>query len=220
VAEESLGQRIRRLRHERGLSLAQVAGGEFSRAFLNQVELGKSQPSTRVLRIIASRLDARLDYLLEGSAPMLDREIALEKGRVAVARGNHRRALADLEPAVDTDEWPLGCDARLCAAQALLGLGRVEEAERLLQEEERRIRQRRDPARLRRLRAIRQGRSGALTASAHVRQAERALRAGQGQLALDHYRSARILLEATGRTASPTSRTAEAGSRPAASPRA
>ena len=66
---DSLGGRIRRLREERGMSLAKVAGGDFSRAFLNQVELGKSQPSTRVLRVIANRLGAPVEYLLEGSTP-------------------------------------------------------------------------------------------------------------------------------------------------------
>ena len=53
---ETLGQRIRRVRQERGFSLARVSGDDFSRAFLNQVELGRSQPSTRVLRVIAGRL--------------------------------------------------------------------------------------------------------------------------------------------------------------------
>ena len=47
---ETLGDRVRRLRTERGMSLAKVAGGDFSRAFLNQVELNRSRPSVRVLR--------------------------------------------------------------------------------------------------------------------------------------------------------------------------
>ncbi|TMF86759.1 MAG: helix-turn-helix domain-containing protein, partial [Chloroflexi bacterium] len=54
--KETLGQRIRRIRQDRGLSLAKVVRDDFSRAFLNQVELGKSRPSIRVLRIIAERL--------------------------------------------------------------------------------------------------------------------------------------------------------------------
>src|SRR5438270_13897216 len=106
------------------MSLAKVAGGDFSRAFLNQVELGKSQPSTRLLRVIANRLGAPVEYLLEGAAPSLDRQIALERARVDVARGRYKEALAILEPAVDSSDWPLGADARLCAAEALIGLGR------------------------------------------------------------------------------------------------
>ena len=53
---ESLGTRIRRLRRERGVSLAKIGGGDFTRAFLSQVELGRAQPSLRVLRVIADRV--------------------------------------------------------------------------------------------------------------------------------------------------------------------
>src|SRR5437016_8807758 len=61
----SLGQRIRQARQALGLSLAAVAGDDFSRAFLNQVELGRAHPSTQTLRIIARRLQQPIDYFLE-----------------------------------------------------------------------------------------------------------------------------------------------------------
>ena len=128
------------------MSLAKVAGADFSRAFLNQVELNKSRPSVRVLRVIADRLGTPVDYLLDGSTPSLDREIALEKARLELARGDLRRCLSVIEPALDAREWPLGVDARLCAGEAMLGLGRGEEATRLL--EEQRSRHRRPRRRL------------------------------------------------------------------------
>ncbi len=197
MAEDSLGQRIRKLRMERGLSLARVAGGDFSRAFLNQVELGKSQPSMRVLRVIAARLDAPVQYLLDGEQRFLDREVALEKGRLAVARRNPRQALADLEPALDSRDWPLGTDARLTAADALLALGRAAEAERILTDEEPEVRRRGDSVRLRRLRAIRGRRRHSLSGASHVRLGEAAMREGRVMDGLDHYRAARILYEAS-----------------------
>src|SRR5580765_2635112 len=126
--DETLGERIRRIRQERGLSLARVGGADFTRAFLSQVELGQSQPSTRVLRVIAGRLGTEVDYLLEGRLPGVERELALEKGRVLLARGDARRALAALRPAIESTEWPLGADARLCQAQALLALGQEKQA--------------------------------------------------------------------------------------------
>src|SRR6266702_3095989 len=103
---ETLGQRIKRLRKERGMSLAKVVRTDFSRAFLNQVELGRAQPSTRVLRVIADRLGTRVDYLLEGRLPELDRELALERARLLLLRGYARRALVVLE-AIHGMEWPL-----------------------------------------------------------------------------------------------------------------
>ena len=197
---ETLGERIRRMRQERGLSLAGVSGEDFSRAFLNQVELGKSQPSTRVLRVIAGRLGTRVDYLLDGGRPVLERELALEKGRVLLARGEARRALLALRPAAASPDWPLGTDARLAQAEALLATGRDAEAHKVLAREKAVIAGRKDRYRLGRARAIEKRQRfdlGADPIGAHLRLADHAQRAGEGQDALEHYRAARVLLEST-----------------------
>jgi transcriptional regulator with XRE-family HTH domain len=196
--DETLGQRIRRVRAERGMSLARVSGADFSRAFLNQVELGRSQPSTRVLRVIAGRLGTEVDYLLEGRLPGVERELALEKGRVLLARGNARRALAALRPAIESTEWPLGADARLCQAEALLALGKQSEAREILAREKKVIQAHRDRHRLKRLRSIEKGERFTFDGDAvetHLRLADQAQRAANSQDALEHYRAARVLLE-------------------------
>ena len=196
---ETLGQRIRRIRHERGMSLAKVSGGDFSRAFLNQVEFGRAQPSTRVLRVIAVRLGTDVDYLLEGREPALERELALEKARVLLARGDARKALLCLQPVLDSAEWPLGTDARLCQAQALYALGRSEEAAAVAAREKALITARSDRHRLERLRAIQRGEPFAFAGDAvqaHLRLADSAQRAANNRDALEHYRAARVLLEA------------------------
>jgi transcriptional regulator with XRE-family HTH domain len=199
---ETIGERIRRVRQERGMSLAKVSGGDFSRAFLNQVELGRSQPSTRVLRVIAGRLGTEVDYLLEGRLPGIERELALEKGRVLLARGDARRALVALRPAAESTEWPIGTDARLSQAQALRVLGRDEEALAILAREKELMASHRDGQRLKRLRALQRGealtagRGGiAAAVTAHLRLADRAQRAANTHDALEHYRAARVLLE-------------------------
>src|SRR5438067_309365 len=191
---ETLGDRVRKLRMERGMSLAKVAGGDFSRAFLNQVELNKARPSVRVLRVIADRLQAPVDYLLDGSTPSLDREIALEKARGELARGNLRRCLALIEPALDATEWPLGVDARLCAGEAMLRLGRDDQARALLDAQRKAIRAQGDGYREARLDAILAGDTHRLDAEGHARLAVALLRDGRGAAALEHLREARILL--------------------------
>jgi transcriptional regulator with XRE-family HTH domain len=196
-AGESLGDRVRKLRTQRGISLAKVAGADFSRAFLNQVELNKSRPSVRVLRVIADRLGTPVDYLLDGTTPSLDREIALEKARLELARGDLRRCLSAIEPALDAGEWPLGVDARLCAGEAMLRLGRGEEAIRLLEEQRPAIAAHGDGYRLRRLEAILAGGAHRLDAEAHAKLGVAQLRDGEGVAALEHFRAARILFEAT-----------------------
>lgn len=188
------------------MSLAKVSGGDFSRAFLNQVELGRSQPSTRVLRVIAGRLGTEVDYLLEGRLPGVERELALEKARVLVARGHARRALAALGEAVDSFEWPLGTDARMCQAEALRMLGRKEEAQALLSAEKEVVAAHGDTHRLGRLRSLERGQNFSIgggnpetAAQSHLRLADKAQRAANSQDALEHYRAARILLEVRAR---------------------
>ncbi|MEA2628489.1 MAG: hypothetical protein QOJ10_949 [Chloroflexota bacterium] len=184
------------------MSLAKVSGGDFSRAFLNQVELGRSQPSTRVLRVIAGRLGTEVDYLLEGRLPGVERELALEKARVLVARGHAKRALVALGSAVDSLEWPLGTDARLCQAAALRMVGRLEEAAEILSAEKDVIGAHGDTHRLRRLRSLQRGELFSIgdgdletAAESHLRLADKAQRAADSHDALEHYRAARILLE-------------------------
>jgi transcriptional regulator with XRE-family HTH domain len=202
AVQETLGQRIKRIRHQRGMSLAKVSGGDFSRAFLNQVELGRSQPSTRVLRVIAGRLGTEMDYLLEGKLPNLDRELALERARVLLARGSPRRALSALGEAIDASDWPLRSDVRLCQAQVLQALGRADEADEILQEERKVIAAHRDAHRLERLRALQSGKAFSvgrgdieIAVRAHLRLGDRALRSARAYDALEHYRAARVLLE-------------------------
>jgi transcriptional regulator with XRE-family HTH domain len=196
--DETLGNRIRRVRKERGMSLARVSGADFSRAFLSQVELGQAQPSTRVLRVIAGRLGTEVDYLLEARLPAVERELAVEKGRVLLARGDARRALAALGSAVESTAWPLGTDARLCQAEALLALGRKSEAREILAQEKELIKAHRDRHRMERLRSIERGERFVFDGDpvkTHLRLADRAQRAANSQDALEHYRAARVLLE-------------------------
>ncbi len=196
---ETLGQRIKRIRNQRGMSLAKVVRDDFSRAFLNQVELGKARPSIRVLRVIAERLGTEVEYLLEGQEAGIERELALEKGRVLLARGEYRRALLALKLALTSYDWPLGSDARVTRAQALIATGRKEEAAEILSREKKAIEIHHDRHRLERLRAIERGEQFRYEGDAikvHLQLADRAARAGNNHDELEHYRAARVLLEA------------------------
>jgi transcriptional regulator with XRE-family HTH domain len=196
---ETLGQRIKRIRNDRGMSLAKVVRDDFSRAFLNQVELGKARPSIRVLRIIADRLGTEVEYLLQGQQAGLERELALEKGRVLLAQGEPRRALLALKPALTSFDWPLGSDARVTRAQGLMAMGRKAEATEILEKERKQIELHRDRHRLERLRAAERGETFRVDgdpARAHLHLADRAARNGNTHDELEHYRAARVLLEA------------------------
>ncbi|HEX4211999.1 MAG TPA: helix-turn-helix transcriptional regulator [Candidatus Dormibacteraeota bacterium] len=196
--EDSLGQRIRRLRVERGLSLAQVADQEFSRAFLHQVEMGKSNPSIRALRHIAERLDTTSDYLLGGEDRFARRRLLLESARLALAKGRPDRTLSTLEPLRDTEAWPLGTDVRLCIAAALIALGRGQEADRMLDAESQVVEASGDAWRREELAALRSGRSRPRSAAAHETAAAAAARRGDIESALEHLVTARVRRETLG----------------------
>lgn len=198
----TLGERVRRLRQERGLSLAKVARSDFSRAFLNQVEMGRARPSPRLLGIIAARLGTSPEYLLEGSQPLLQSEIVVERARLLLAQGHARRALAEIQPLLDSTEWPLGSDARLCAARAMLRLGDREGAIRLADQELETGAAWLDEPRIRSWKAIRGGRPATgpgdpeAAIKEHARTADRLLREGRPIAAVEHYRAARAIAEA------------------------
>jgi hypothetical protein len=99
---------------------------------------------------------------------------------------------------VESTEWPLGSDARLCQAEALSLLGRDDDVHEILAREQEILKGHRDSHRLKRLRALEKGERftfGADAVKAHLRLADQAQRAANSHDALEHYRAARVLLE-------------------------
>jgi len=131
-----LGRRIRQARQELGLSLAAVAGDDFSRAFLNQIELGRAQPSTQNLRIIAHRLQRPIEYFLEepgDSTAAL--ELALAEAEMSLLHGEAARAESLMTRILArTISIELRTRAQLALAAAQLKQGRPQAAKPVLEE--------------------------------------------------------------------------------------
>lgn len=66
-AAETIGQRLRRLRHERGLSQRELASPGVSYAYISRIEAGARWPSVKALRKLATKLGVSADYLETGS---------------------------------------------------------------------------------------------------------------------------------------------------------
>src|SRR3954470_12824343 len=64
---ESIGQRLRRLRHERGLSQRELSSPGVSYAYISRIEAGARRPSVKALRMLAKKLGVTADYLETGS---------------------------------------------------------------------------------------------------------------------------------------------------------
>jgi HTH-type transcriptional regulator, quorum sensing regulator NprR len=132
----ALGLRIRKARQELGLSLAAVAGSDFSRAFLNQIELGTAQPSTHTLQIIARRLQQPIDYFLEGpevSAAAV--ELTLAEAEMRLHQGDHGRAEQLMTTILRNDlQQEVRTRAQLVLAGAYIRRGAAPEAMPILEE--------------------------------------------------------------------------------------
>ena len=128
------GQRIRRLRRERGMSLAKIGQATTSPGLSSTRSSwdGRSR-RLRVLRVIADRLGTHVDYLLEGRLPELDRELALERARVLLLRGEPRRALIGLRGIHGSSGR--SAPTSTCRGRGPAQLGRNESAQKILDAE-------------------------------------------------------------------------------------
>ncbi|WP_182879189.1 helix-turn-helix domain-containing protein [Microbispora sp. H10949] len=104
AAQDLVGQRIKAIRRQRGLSQAQLAHPELSDSYVSLIESGKRTPTPAVLELLAQKLDCSLTYLVNGvtAEQMQDLEVGLsfarmtlENGEVAEARRRYAELLAD-----------------------------------------------------------------------------------------------------------------------------
>jgi len=64
---ETVGQRLRRLRLERGLSQRELSSPGVSYAYISRIEAGARRPSVKALRMLARKLGVSAEYLETGS---------------------------------------------------------------------------------------------------------------------------------------------------------
>lgn len=63
---ETIGERLRRLRQERGMSQRDLHSPGVSYAYISRIEAGARDPSVKALRKLAERLDVSVEYLESG----------------------------------------------------------------------------------------------------------------------------------------------------------
>src|SRR2546421_2110245 len=115
-AAEQLGARIREAGKEMGISVANLAGTDFSRAFINQIELGRARPSMRTLEILAERLQRPIEYFLQSpdlSSAAL--ELALTEGHTKLQRNQFQEAKELMTSLIARPEIPVEVRIRAMA---------------------------------------------------------------------------------------------------------
>jgi len=78
--------RVRQARAERGMSLAELAGAEVSRAFIHQLEQGLARPSLQVLEMIAQRTGKAVGFFTSGEVPRTRGESDLPADLMAMSK--------------------------------------------------------------------------------------------------------------------------------------
>jgi tetratricopeptide (TPR) repeat protein len=110
AAGETIGQRLKRLRLDRGLSQRELAAPGVSYAYISRIEAGTRQPSVKALRKLATKLGVSADYLETGSdldpeaareLKLADLELAIRLGAAADTEAPLRDLIAEADAAGD-----------------------------------------------------------------------------------------------------------------------
>lgn len=90
AAAETIGQRLKRLRLEQGLSQRELASPGVSYAYISRIEAGTRQPSVKALRRLGAKLGVSAEYLETGSMldPAEQRELRLADVELAIRLGD------------------------------------------------------------------------------------------------------------------------------------
>jgi tetratricopeptide (TPR) repeat protein len=121
---ETIGGRLRRLRHDRRLSQRDLAGPGVSAAYISRIEAGQRRPSPRAVRLLAAKLGVLPEYLEAGREFTVEeeRELRLSDAelqlRLAEDPSEAQTALAALLPTFEE----AGDAAGLARIRAGLGL--------------------------------------------------------------------------------------------------
>ena len=122
---ETIGQRLRRLRHEGGLSQRDLASPGVSYAYISRIEAGARRPSVKALRQLAPKLGVSVEYLETGRdlSDRDQRELRLAEAELTL-RLEQDSAAAEAELSALLSEADATGDPET-AARARAGLGEL-----------------------------------------------------------------------------------------------
>jgi transcriptional regulator with XRE-family HTH domain len=121
---ESIGERLRRLRLERGLSQRELASPGVSYAYISRIEAGARRPSVKALRQLARKLNVSPEYLETGSdlREVDERELRLADAELELRLGKPTRKTETAIEGILQDAIAAGDSAGALRARVALGL--------------------------------------------------------------------------------------------------
>src|SRR5665647_582380 len=121
---ETLGERLRRLRKERGLSQQAISGPGLTTAHISRIEAGLRRPSVRAIRALAKKLDVTPEYLETGRqlGPRGDLELRIADAELELRIGTRPEATAEDLHRLISEARVLGDPLTTARAVAALGV--------------------------------------------------------------------------------------------------
>jgi tetratricopeptide (TPR) repeat protein len=121
---ETLGERLRRLRKERGLSQQSISGPGLTTAHISRIEAGLRRPSVRAIRALAKQLDVTPEYLETGRqlGPRGDLELRIADAELELRIGTRPEATAENLQRLISEARALGDPLITARAVAALGV--------------------------------------------------------------------------------------------------
>ena len=121
---ETLGQRLRRLRKEKGLSQQAISGPGLTTAHISRIEAGLRRPSVRAIRALAKHLGVSPEYLETGRplGPRGDLEVRVADAELEIRVGTRTETTLDALSSLVAEARTLGDPMLTARAVATLGL--------------------------------------------------------------------------------------------------
>lgn len=121
----TLGQRLRTLRREQGLSQSDLAGDLVSPSYVSLIESGQRSPEHEVLEGLARRLGCSVLYLESGIAPeeITRQQLKLRFAEIALASGSGEEARSQFAELTSAANGEIRLAATWGLARALEALG-------------------------------------------------------------------------------------------------
>ncbi len=98
-----LGQRLRQLRIEQGLSQRQLCGDVITRNMLSQIENGTARPSMDTLSYLSARLGKPVSFFLEEAGAQTPNLAIMEQARIFYVQKDWTKLLSQLQQYRDGD---------------------------------------------------------------------------------------------------------------------
>lgn len=120
---QGLGKNIKRLRLQRGLTQAQLAGADWTKAYISLLENGRVAPSVKSLQVLADKLGCSVSDLVESDV----QPGALHAAETALMEGDLQRAWSAVESVPHSSDWGSALLTLQCEVAAKLVKAETEE---------------------------------------------------------------------------------------------